>query len=129
MNNYAVTSGDMSEALSRFASVANSSGVEAYQAISYAMGTNESIQNAEKTGNSLKTIITNLNGLRTSAKDGTIQTNRTAKSLKEIAGIDVFDKQTGQVKDMNTILSEVAEKYKTLSKNQKLALAESIGGN
>lgn len=52
-NNYAVTSGDMSEALSRFASVANSSGVEAYQAISYAMGTNESIQNAEKTGNSL----------------------------------------------------------------------------
>ena len=70
MNNYAVTSGDMSEALSRFASVANSSGVEAYQAISYAMGTNESIQNAEKTGNSLKTIITNLNGLRTSAKDG-----------------------------------------------------------
>ena len=48
-NNYAVTSGDMSEALSRFASVANSSGVEAYQAISYAMGTNESIQNAEKT--------------------------------------------------------------------------------
>ena len=80
-------------------------------------------------GNSLKTIITNLNGLRTSAKDGTIQTNRTAKSLKEIADIDVFDKQTGQVKDMNTILSEVAEKYKTLSKNQKLALAESIGGN
>ena len=60
--------------------------------------------------------------------NSTIQTNRTAKSLKEIAGIDVFDKQTGQVKDMNTILSEVAEKYKTLSKNQKLALAESIGG-
>ena len=30
-NKYAVTSGDMSEALSRFASVANSSGVEAYQ--------------------------------------------------------------------------------------------------
>ena len=57
-----------------------------------------------------------------------IQTNRTAKSLKEIADIDVFDKQTGQVKDMNTILSEVAEKYKTLSKNQKLALAEAIGG-
>ena len=60
--------------------------------------------------------------------NSSIQTNRTAKSLKEIADIDVFDKQTGQVKDMNTILSEVAEKYKTLSKNQKLALAESIGG-
>lgn len=119
----------MSEALSRFASVAKSSGVTIDQALSYAMGTNESIQNAEKTGNSLKTIITNLNGLRTSAKDGTIQTNKTAKALKEIAGVDVFDKQTGQVKDMNDILTEVADKYDSLSKNQKLALGEAIGGN
>ena len=128
-NNYAVTSGDMSESLSRFASVAKSSGVTIDQALSYAMGTNESIQNAEKTGNSLKTIITNLNGLRTSAKDGSIQTNKTAKALKEIAGVDVFDKQTGQVKDMNDILTEVADKYDSLSKNQKLALGEAIGGN
>ena len=49
MNNYAVTSGGMSEALSRFASVAKSSGVTIDQALSYVMGTNESIQNAEKT--------------------------------------------------------------------------------
>ena len=70
MNKYAVTSGDMSNALSRFANVANTSGIEAYQAISYAMGTQESVQNSEKVGNGLKTIITNLNGLRTSAKDG-----------------------------------------------------------
>ena len=70
MNNYAVTSGGMSEALSRFASVAKSSGVTIDQALSYAMGTQESVQNSEKVGNGLKTIITNLNGLRTSAKDG-----------------------------------------------------------
>ena len=76
-----------------------------------------------------KTIITNLNGLRTSAKDGSIQTNKTAKALKEIAGIDVFDKQTGQVKDMNDILGELGNKYKDLSKNQQLAIAEAIGGN
>ena len=129
MNKYAVTSGDMSNALSRFANVANTSGIEAYQAISYAMGTQESVQNSEKVGNGLKTIITNLNGLRTSAKDGSIQTNKTAKALKEIANIDVFDKQTGQVKDMNDILGELGNKYKDLSKNQQLAIAEAIGGN
>lgn len=43
-----------------------------YQAVSYAMGTNETLQNSEKTGNALKTIITNLNGLKTSSKDGSI---------------------------------------------------------
>ena len=53
MNKYAVTSGDMSNALSRFANVANTSGIEAYQAISYAMGTQESVQNSEKVGNGL----------------------------------------------------------------------------
>ena len=70
MNNFAVTSGDMSEALSRFANVANTSGISIDQALSYAMATQESVQNSEKVGNGLKTIITNLNGLRTSAKDG-----------------------------------------------------------
>ena len=60
--------------------------------------------------------------------NSSIQTNKTAKALKEIAGVDVFDKQTGQVKDMNDILTEVADKYDSLSKNQKLALGEAIGG-
>ena len=60
--------------------------------------------------------------------NSSIQTNTTAKALKEIAGVDVFDKQTGQVKDMNDILTEVADKYDSLSKNQKLALGEAIGG-
>lgn len=71
-NNYAVTSENVSSALSRFASVASSSGMEIYQAVSYATATNETLQNPEKTGNALKTIITNLNGLKTSAKDGSI---------------------------------------------------------
>ena len=76
-----------------------------------------------------KSITNNLAGLTTSAKDGTIATNKTAKALKEIANIDVFDKQTGQVKDMNDILGELGSKYKDLSKNQQLAIAEAIGGN
>ena len=61
--------------------------------------------------------------------NSSIQTNKTAKALKEIAGVDVFDKQTGQVKDMNDILGELGNKYKDLSKNQQLAIAEAIGGN
>lgn len=126
-NNFAVTSGDMSTAMSKFASVASASGIEAYQAISYAVGTNETLQDAGKTGNALKTILTNLNGLKTSAKDGSIGLNKTAKALKSIADIDVLD-SNGQVKDMNDILGELGEKYKTLDKNGRLAIGESIGG-
>ena len=48
-NNYAVTSGDMAEALSRYASVAQASGISIGDALSYAVGTNQSVQNAEKT--------------------------------------------------------------------------------
>lgn len=126
-NNFAVTSGDMSTSMSKFASVASASGIEAYQAISYAVGANETLQNAGKTGNALKTILTNLNGLKTSAKDGSIGLNKTAKALKTIADVDVLD-ANGQVKDMNDILGELGEKYKTLDKNSRLAIGESIGG-
>lgn len=128
MNNYAVTSGDMSDALSRFASVAKTSGIDAMTALSYAVGTNEIVQSSEKTGTGLKSIITNLNGLTTSAKTGELQTNKTAKALKEIGKIDIFDKKTGQVKDMNDILGELAGKWDTYSKNEKIALGSAIAG-
>lgn len=48
MNNYAVTSGDMAEALKRCGSVAKSSGVSMNHVLSYAMGINESVQDASK---------------------------------------------------------------------------------
>ena len=47
-NNYAVTSGDMAEALKRCGSVAKSSGVSMNHVMSYAMGINESVQDASK---------------------------------------------------------------------------------
>ena len=47
-NNYAVTSGDMAEALKRCGSVAKSSGVSMNDVMSYAMGINESVQDASK---------------------------------------------------------------------------------
>ena len=128
MNNYAVTSGDMAEALKRCGSVAKSSGVSMNHVLSYAMGINESVQDASKVGNGLKTIITRLNGVTYSLKTGNVEANRTAKAIKDVGGINMFDEQTGQAKDMNEILGELAGKWDTYSKNQKNALAEGIAG-
>ena len=79
-------------------------------------------------GNGLKTIITRLNGVTYSLKTGNVEANRTAKAIKDVGGINMFDEQTGQAKDMNEILGELAGKWDTYSKNQKNALAESIAG-
>ena len=125
-NNYAVTTADMTTAMSKFANVASTNGVPAMQAMSYALGAQETIQDASKVGNGLKTIMTNLTGLKTSAKDGTIGLNKTGKALKRI-GIDVLDSK-GQVRDMTDIMDELGSKWDTLSKKDRLAIGEAIAG-
>ena len=67
-----------------------------------------SIQNGGKVGTGVKSMINNLAGLQTSAKDGSISLNKTAKALKEIAGIDIFtDKTQTAVKTAPQLLDEI----------------------
>ena len=70
--------------------------------------------------------MTNLTGLKTSAKDGSIGLNKTAKALKAV-GIDVLD-SSGNVRDMTEIMDELGSKWDTLSKKDRLALGEAIAG-
>ena len=116
----------MTTALSRFANVASTNGVPAIEDMSYALGAQETIQDASKVGNGLKTIMTNLTGLKTSAKDGSIGLNKTAKALKKV-GIDVLD-SSGNVRDMSDIMDELGSKWDKLSKKDRLALGEAIAG-
>ena len=116
----------MTTALSKFANVASTNGVPAIEAMSYALGAQETIQDASKVGNGIKTIMTNLTGLKTSAKDGSIGLNKTAKALKNV-GIDVLD-SSGNVRDMTEIMDELGNKWDTLSKKDRLALGEAIAG-
>ncbi|NJI80644.1 hypothetical protein GSQ54_09295 [Clostridioides difficile] len=74
-----------------------------------------------------------MSGIKASADSGKISLNKTAKTLQETAKINVLDKQTGQVRDMMSILDELAEKWHSvgedaLTKNQKSGIAESISG-
>ena len=89
---------------------------------------NEVTQDARKTGTALKTISANMAGVNVSAKDGTIQANKTAKTLKKIAGIDVWNKQTGEIKDMYTVMDELNGKWGDLSEAQRSALGVTIAG-
>lgn len=128
-NNFAISTGDVGEALQRSGAVLSEYGVTMEDSVAMIVGANESIQDSAKVGVSLKSMAINMAGVKASAKDGTLELNKTAKALKEIGGIDIYsDKKTGQVKDMMTILTELQAKYKDLSKDEQLALGEAIAG-
>lgn len=91
--------------------------------------TNEALQDPARVGNGLKTIAINLAGMKTSAKDGSLDMNKTAMALKQIADVDIYsDKKNGELKNMVQILDEVQGKWKTMSDAEQKALSEAIAG-
>ena len=127
-NNFAISTADVGEALQLSAAALQTNGVSMEESVGMIVAMNEITQNAGKTGNALKTISANMAGVTISAKDGTIQSNKVAKALKEIAGIDVWNKQTGEVKDMFTVMDELEGKWGTLSEAEQNALGVTIAG-
>ena len=128
-NNYAIDSAGLSSALANTGSVLNAYGISLGDSIGLITAANESMGDPDKVATGLKSIGINLAGLQTSAKDGTITLNKTAKALGEIAEIDIYaDKKTGQIKEMTVILDELQGKWKTLSEEEQYALSNAIAG-
>lgn len=128
-NNFAISTGDVGEALLRSGAVLSEYGVSMQDAVSLIVGANESVQDSARVGTGLKTIATNLAGVKVNASEGNLELNTTAKALKEIGGIDVYsDKKTGQIKDMMTILSELRGKWKELGEDEQKAIGVAIAG-
>ena len=89
---------------------------------------NEVLQDASRTGNALKSISAGVSGLTVSAKDGTLKLTKAGKALEEIAGIEVWDKQTGDMKDMYEVMDELSIKWSDLSEAERTAVGTSIAG-
>ncbi|HSQ89720.1 phage tail tape measure protein, partial [Romboutsia sp.] len=104
-------------------------GVSMSDTLAMITAANTTLQDSSRVGNGLKTIGVNLAGIKTSAKDGTLELNKTAKGLKEIAGIDVFaDKKKGELKNMTQILDELSSKWKDFTDEQRAGISEAISG-
>ena len=127
-NNFAVSTADVGIALQQSAAALQANGVSMEESVGMVVAMNEVLQDSSKAGNALKSISSNLAGVGVSAKDGTLQTNKTAKALKEIANIDVWDKQTGQIKDMYQVMEELSGKWDSLSEAEQNALGSAIAG-
>ena len=128
-NNFSISTGDVGEALMRSGAILSEYGVSMQDAISMIVGANESVQDADKVGNSIKSMAVNLGGIKAAAKDGSVETTKAAKALSTLAGIDIYsNRQKGEVKDMMTILKELNLVWDDLSEDKKLAIGESIAG-
>lgn len=114
--------------LEKFASIADTIGLSyEYAASALATITATTRQSEDVVGTALKTIFARIQGLNLgeTLDDGTTL-NKYSEALDKV-GISIFD-TTGQLKDMDSILSEMGSKWSTLSKDQQVALAQTVAG-
>ena len=119
---------EISEGIQKFASVANTIGLSyEYATSALATLTARTRESADTVGNSLKTLFARIQGLSLgeTLEDGT-DLNKYSKALMK-AGIDIKD-QNGELKEMNTILDEMMDKWDGLSRAEQVALAQTVGG-
>ena len=114
--------------LEKFAAIADTIGLSyEYAASALATITSNTRQSEEVVGTALKTIFARIQGLNLgeTLEDGT-DLNKYSEALDKV-GIKIFD-STGEIKDMNTILDEMGEKWNSLSKDTQIAVAQAVAG-
>lgn len=114
--------------LEKFASIADMIGLSfEYAASALATITATTRQSEDVVGTALKTIFARIQGLQLgeTLDDGTTL-NKYSEALDKV-GISIFD-QAGELKNMDSILDEMGQKWNTLSKDQQVALAQTVAG-
>ena len=114
--------------LNKFAAVGKTIGLSyEYAASALATITSNTRESEEVVGTALKTIFARIQGLNLgeTLDDGTTL-NKYSQALEKV-GISIFE-QTGEIKNMDKILDEMAAKWVTLNKDQQIALAQTVAG-
>ena len=124
----ASSSEEIAAGLEKFASVAETVGLSyEYATAALATVTATTRQSADVVGTAFKTLFARLQDLKLGE---TLDDGTTLGTYSEnLAKIGVNIKSTsGELKDMDVILNEVAEKWKTLDRDQQVALAKGVAG-
>lgn len=124
----ASSSAEIAQGLEKFAATSRTIGLSyEYATSALATVTAQTRQSADTVGTAFKTMFARIQGLELgdTLEDGTNLT-KYSKALKKV-GVDIKDQQ-GQLKNMDIILDEIGNKWETLSKDQRTALAETIAG-
>lgn len=119
---------EIAEGLEKFAAVADTVGLSyEYATAALTTITAKTRQSADIVGTALKTLFARIEGLNLgeTLDDGT--TLNKYSSALEAVGVNIKN-EAGQLKDMDEILDEIGVKWNTISKDQQIALAQTVAG-
>lgn len=119
---------EISQGLSKFAAIAKTVGLS-YDYATSALATLVSAtrQTPDTVGTALKTIFARLQGFKLgeTLEDG-VDLNKYSAALATV-GVQAID-ANGNLRDMDTILNDLASRWETLTAAQKMALAQTVAG-
>lgn len=124
----ASSSEEIATGLQKFSAVANTVGLSyEYATAALATVTSETRESAETVGTAFKTIFARLESLSLgeTLDDDTTMT-KYSQALAQV-GVDIKE-SNGQLKDMDQIIDEVGTKWNQISKDQQIALAQTVAG-
>lgn len=124
----ASSSSEIAEGISKFAAVADTVGLSYDKAAaSVATVVAETRQSADVVGTAFKTMFARIEGLNLgeTLEDG-VTLNKYSSAL-ETVGVNILDSNK-KLKDMDTILDELGNKWDSIDKSQQVALAQTVAG-
>lgn len=124
----ASSSEEISRGLEKFAAIADTVGLS-YENATAALATITATtrQSADTVGTGLRTLFSRLQSLSLgeTLEDG-VNLTKYSKALEKV-GVQALDSE-GNLRRMDDVLSDLGEKWQTLSKAQQTALAQTVGG-
>lgn len=135
-NNEPASASDISEILTRSGAALHEAGNDLSQAISLGVAMNSVTQNAESTGQTLKTVSMYLRAAKTDlenmgeSSDGCANSVSELRSeLKQLTGVDIMKDAAGtQFKSTYDILKEISKVWGSLSDVTRANVTEMLGG-
>ena len=119
---------EIAEGLEKFAAVADTVGLSyEYATAALTTITAKTRQSADVVGTALKTLFARVEGLKLgeTLDDGTTL-NKYSSALESV-GVNIKN-EAGELKGMDEILEEIGAKWGTISRDQQIALAQTVAG-
>lgn len=114
-NNFAVSSSDLADNIGKTSAAMATGNVTYAQTLGLMTGMTEVTRNAATSATSLNRIQSRFNQIL----DGSSSVGKKLTSWYESHGIDVYDKQTGQLRSMYDVLGDVSKQWNTLGENER----------
>lgn len=133
-NNYAISTSDLAQSLTRSSAALVAAGNSMEQAAALTVAGNTILQDPESVGNALKVVSMRLRGTASELEaageetDGLIEsTSKLQSKIKGLTGVDILQGD-GSYKDTYTILYEIGQVWDNLSDLTQADVLESIAG-